>query len=185
MVGGPVVAFCRLVHGHGLFFEVRVSGVDGQIVGRAPTYTKADCLTVASGDANRTISVVGRRLVNRQAGTQGPLLVDFIRRTNSRSPGVVPVLLFFDRTDGANATTERTRNPVAFYSDVFKATPACPGTTCIDSPLVVQLMSDREVNGLRRGDVQTCIVLSAVEWTETNTLEILVWPSRLYLTFEW
>ena len=96
---GAVVATERwfgVVNLDRLFFQVRVSHVDNEVVIDGIASTQAENRTVASRDARRAIFIVGRRLVPSQTGTQDPLLVQLIRSTDGVCPGIVPILLFGD-----------------------------------------------------------------------------------------
>jgi hypothetical protein len=64
---------------------------------------KLKIFAVAGRNAWRAVVVVGRRLVDGEAGTQGPLLVHLVGRTNGVGPGVMPVLLFGDGLNGKPA----------------------------------------------------------------------------------
>ncbi|MNN51654.1 hypothetical protein D3C81_1663110 [compost metagenome] len=72
----------------------------------------------------------------------------------------MPVLLFADGLE--RRTCQRCRN-IVLHGDVFQAAPAGPGATCVQGPLVVELMGDRKVDRFRCLDLQAGVELVAVE----------------------
>ncbi|SPO60043.1 protein of unknown function, partial [Pseudomonas inefficax] len=163
LVLGLVAAFqrtfrrrVRLIVDLGVLFpQVGVGDIDGHVVVRAPTGTKADRFTVTGRNARRAIMVVGGRLVDGEACTQGPLLVHLVGSTNGVCPGVVPVLLFGDGLQWV------ARRCFVLDNDTLQAAPARPGATRIQGPMVIQLMGDREVHRLWRLDFQAGVELAA------------------------
>ncbi|MNP02543.1 hypothetical protein D3C76_943980 [compost metagenome] len=162
LVLGLVAAFggADLVDLDVFFPQVGIGYVDGHIVVRAPASTQAEYLTIASRNAWRAVVVVGRRLVDGKAGAQYPLLVDFVRRTNGMSPGVVPILVFLD---GLECRTCKLRWDIVLHGDVFQTAPASPGATGVQGPLVIEFVGDREIDRFRCLDLQCRIELVTVE----------------------
>src|SRR5690606_33309077 len=86
----------RLVDFALVFHQVGVGQIQSHVLIDVPASAEGQDGAIRYRDAGGAMLVVGRRLIQRQAGTQHPLRVQLIRSADGEGPGVLPLKLLLD-----------------------------------------------------------------------------------------